>query len=436
MVGHNNEDCSTTGSRKKVHEILGDEFSITSNTYFEGADRDSKKKFTHQSTEKIANDDAQSGLWSFHDVGLQEDDYSIPYEEDASTILPGRFGDVASVLYSIAEVERPIGDYKNYITDIEDAGSLVSTNDNKRKENTSMETEDRSTVTKMGGRRKRCVLVLVAALLLVALGLGISIFFFYHMQTGSASLGQEVNGNDSTSDVDGASNPKNQSNHIWWSTEAPLPTPTSFPTKTPTRETSAPTIDMVGLMKNYLSKSTGIEISEDPLSAFQLAIKWLIEDDFENEFDQKLIQRFALVLMELQMTSASQEGFSNTSLLVQSVDECEWKGVSCINETVVELSWGSQGFTGKIPSEIGLLSDLVVLDLSQNELRGALPEQIFSLVSLEKLYLYKNGLTGELSEKIGSLEALTHLHLSHNQFSGQLPDSMRSTVTSTRTYRE
>ena len=73
--------------------------------------------------------------------------------------------------------------------------------------------------------------------------------------------------------------------------------------------------------------------------------------------------------------------------------------------------------TGKIPTELGLLSSLTFLSLGPNRLTGTLPTEIGLLTSLTDLRLYFNTFTGTLPTEIGLLTSLTDLGLSDNTFS-------------------
>mmetsp|Transcript_4218 Transcript_4218/g.9517 ORF Transcript_4218/g.9517 Transcript_4218/m.9517 type:complete len:138 (-) Transcript_4218:153-566(-) len=65
------------------------------------------------------------------------------------------------------------------------------------------------------------------------------------------------------------------------------------------------------------------------------------------------------------------------------------------------------GFEGTISTEVGLLTNLVILDLSKNSpLGGAIPSQIGDLSSLTSLELAENDLSGPMPTEIGRLTNL------------------------------
>ncbi|GAB1422628.1 hypothetical protein MASR2M15_28650 [Anaerolineales bacterium] len=128
---------------------------------------------------------------------------------------------------------------------------------------------------------------------------------------------------------------------------------------------------------------------------------------------------------------------------------CSWFGVSCDggNTHVTGIALPNNQLSGTIPDSISLLSQLSVLDLSQNAisglgngmgalsglkvlnlaqtgLSGGFPTGILSLSALETLDLSQNGLNGSLPNTLGGLSSLKQVKLDHNLFTGVIPDSI------------
>ena len=120
-----------------------------------------------------------------------------------------------------------------------------------------------------------------------------------------------------------------------------------------------------------------------------------------------------------------------------------WVGVTVEGtpKRVTELRLPSQGLKGIIPTQIGKLTGLKVLDLSGNQLTGAIPTQIGNLTALTELKLSGNqlgsgppvagearDLPADIPTQLGNLEKLTTLDLSHNRLWGHIPTQLGNLV--------
>jgi len=83
-----------------------------------------------------------------------------------------------------------------------------------------------------------------------------------------------------------------------------------------------------------------------------------------------------------------------------------------------DLSLQQTGRTGAIPTQIGEMSSLVLLDLAGNELTGNIPSQIGHLRHLKFLVLKDNKLSGEIPESFQHLSRLDTAVLDHNDLTG------------------
>ncbi|XP_050254998.1 MDIS1-interacting receptor like kinase 2-like [Quercus robur] len=80
--------------------------------------------------------------------------------------------------------------------------------------------------------------------------------------------------------------------------------------------------------------------------------------------------------------------------------------------------------SGEIPPQIGLLTHLKVLDLSENQLSGSIPLEIGNLKSLVSLGLHINHLSGSIPKSLGTLSNISVLDLYINQLSGTIPEEL------------
>lgn len=100
---------------------------------------------------------------------------------------------------------------------------------------------------------------------------------------------------------------------------------------------------------------------------------------------------------------------------------CEWFGITCQGDTIVELRLPDNNLEGILPPELGDFPSLRVLDLSNNMLKGSIPPEIGNLSELKILYLEGNfELSGKIPPEIGNLHRLEELILSSASEGGSL----------------
>ncbi|KAL7001232.1 hypothetical protein U1Q18_002384 [Sarracenia purpurea var. burkii] len=107
-----------------------------------------------------------------------------------------------------------------------------------------------------------------------------------------------------------------------------------------------------------------------------------------------------------------------------------WEGVACHPKkgesalVVSQIDLGSQGLKGYISDQIGLLSNLVSLNLSSNSLGGPLPSGL-GQKSLIKLDLSNNRFTGPIPDNLAS-STLQLVLLNDNLLEGRVPEELYS----------
>ena len=114
--------------------------------------------------------------------------------------------------------------------------------------------------------------------------------------------------------------------------------------------------------------------------------------------------------------------WSNNSNWNSDAHISRWHGVT-INPSgrVTEVRLTRNGLRGRLPPELGSLTELRDLSVWANELTGPIPPELVRLSRLEVLGLGGNQFSGEIPSWIGGLGNLRVLHLPSNQFTGQIP---------------
>ncbi|KAI3522231.1 hypothetical protein L1887_11715 [Cichorium endivia] len=135
------------------------------------------------------------------------------------------------------------------------------------------------------------------------------------------------------------------------------------------------------------------------------------------------------------IVSKTGEGLGFINLLVNStkldflaIDGNHFDGVipdslGNLSKQLRILYMGSNRISGSIPSSIGQLKGLALLNLSYNSISGRIPPEIGQLENLEELVLGKNGFTSYIPNSLGNLRKLAQIDLSSNELAGNIPIS-------------
>jgi Leucine-rich repeat (LRR) protein len=80
--------------------------------------------------------------------------------------------------------------------------------------------------------------------------------------------------------------------------------------------------------------------------------------------------------------------------------------------------------SGTIPTEIGHLTELRVMAITDTDMDGPIPSELGQLLQVDECFLNHNSLSGTVPTELGNLINLKHMALSDNELSGALPTEM------------
>ncbi|XXG76574.1 hypothetical protein AAC387_Pa08g0890 [Persea americana] len=110
----------------------------------------------------------------------------------------------------------------------------------------------------------------------------------------------------------------------------------------------------------------------------------------------------------------------------------DWKNISCPVSSFIYSSLPSLHFldlskkciSSAIPSDIGLLRCLTVLDLANNDLSGGIPASPTNVSSLMHLNLSSDRIYDQIPHDFGDLQMTSQALLNRNLISGTIPPSI------------
>ena len=158
------------------------------------------------------------------------------------------------------------------------------------------------------------------------------------------------------------------------------------------------------------------------------ALCWILtKDELVHEYeicDGSLLQRFIIVLLFFQS--------ENLRLLFNSHElhrkhTCEWDGIMCDNngKFVNHLHFTNRNLIGTVSTEIGLLTTLHTIDLSNNVLTGTINMDIYNILpNLTHLDLSANEFEGDIPTKLLEKQTLQTLILKKNRLVGSLSNEI------------
>ncbi|KAG7615861.1 Leucine-rich repeat, partial [Arabidopsis thaliana x Arabidopsis arenosa] len=78
---------------------------------------------------------------------------------------------------------------------------------------------------------------------------------------------------------------------------------------------------------------------------------------------------------------------------------------------------------GDIPESIGILKELIVLNMSNNAFTGHIPPSLSNLSNLQSLDLSQNRLSGSIPGELGKLTFIARMNFSYNMLEGPIPQT-------------
>jgi Leucine-rich repeat (LRR) protein len=212
---------------------------------------------------------------------------------------------------------------------------------------------------------------------------------------------------------------------------SPVTTPSLAPSSSPLPGTSSPAggpsaDELRGvLISAWPSLEDDLANSSTPQF---LAFDWLLNNtDLEEYTDDRILQRFALATFYY---STDGNNWIQNDRWLSDEHECLWYTSSttlpCDNSLqYTSLDLERNDFSGTIPSELALLSNsLFHVALSSNgdlSLTGSIPSELGLLTLLETINLSDNQLTDSLPTEIGNWRKVRIVDFRGNQFRGSVP---------------
>jgi len=112
--------------------------------------------------------------------------------------------------------------------------------------------------------------------------------------------------------------------------------------------------------------------------------------------------------------------------LNDEVSVCRWYGCECNNIDIdIITSFDMPGMLNpqQVPTVIGMLSKLEVLNMDGANIVGTLPSELFGLHQLKRMTVISS-MEGMLPSEIGNVRSLEYLEVRDNSFDGQIPTEL------------
>lgn len=150
--------------------------------------------------------------------------------------------------------------------------------------------------------------------------------------------------------------------------------------------------------------------------------------DFSNnslsgEIPKNLMQLKSLIISR--SSSSDPSSINNIPLYVKRNQSSFGLQYNQVSSFPPSMYLSNNRFNGTIPSEIGSLKQLHVLDLSKNNITGTIPDSISNMLNLEVLDLSFNDLYGSIPASLNNLSFLAKFSVAHNHLLGPIPSGVQ-----------
>jgi len=154
------------------------------------------------------------------------------------------------------------------------------------------------------------------------------------------------------------------------------------------------------------------------------ALVWLADSDPKrldaNSPMEEILERFVLANLYI---STNGDEWAKKMHFRSKKSVCDWNdktsGVFCNDDKQVsKLVLPESNLNGTIPHDIGLLSNIEIIDLSKNALKGSIPISIGIMSSLQTIDMSFNKISGKIPSSVAMLMELEILDLSYNELEG------------------
>ncbi|KAL7534805.1 hypothetical protein ACHAXR_006087 [Thalassiosira sp. AJA248-18] len=187
------------------------------------------------------------------------------------------------------------------------------------------------------------------------------------------------------------------------------PSVSLFPSSNPSVEpTASPTsilhAELVGIISEYTGGNISSSFPDNMQSNHRMALNWLVDDQSkwrekkEPLSNVEIVERFVLALLYFE------------------TDGGDWS--ETLKFLTEEHVWNNN-LQGGLPTEIGLLTELVALQIGLNDIHGNIPDTLGLLTKMTHIVLDHNDLSGPI-DSLTTLSSLRFVDLSSNEMTGSL----------------